>query len=664
MRILFGLHTYLPEGKGGTEMHVHALSKALGRRHQIRVVAREGDPAKPNYAVTREVFEGVEVTRINNLWRDVDGFEGVYKNRRMHELFEHELVDFKPDLVHLHHLTGLSTTIVETIKRGGLPLVMTLHDFWTVCPRGQRMTKELDLCENVDRNLCFHCLSGIWPQFFKDFDRQRIELDSRGKLSPRDLAEYDRHMAYVMNLCDLLVTPSEFHRERMLDFPLPAERTVALAHGLDHAPFRGVVRAPRPVKRIGYMGSVIPIKGCHVLVEAFNLLKRADLELHVHGESFAFHDDRSYFERLKARAVGRPNVFFHGAYRPVDLPRIVANLDVLVVPSLWWESFCLTIREGLLGGVPVVASDLGAMREALDGESNGLLFRPGDPQDLSDRLRLLIEDDALRARLSNRRDAVKTIDVYADEILALYERAMQISADRAGGLVIAPPQFPGDGHAVKINVASVTSSDGLTVDAPVAVGDGRSALIKLHMKDGSEATLRVDLAEGRVLDAPAAPPVVDRRAEMRAAEAKAAAVEAKAAAAERASATAASNAAAAALKAAAAERANTASSAAASTAAASKAATASAAQKAAPRPPEPRPAARPTTPPPGSPAVDDRRPAFADGPTAGSAVTPPVGPASAAPSFPPSPIAMSGTTPIHGLHRRERRTRRTRRSRD
>jgi glycosyltransferase involved in cell wall biosynthesis len=51
---------------------------------------------------------------------------------------------------------------------------------------------------------------------------------------------------------------------------------------------------------------------------------------------------------------------------------------VLVVPSLWWETFCLTIREGLMAGVPVVASDLGAMREALDGEEHGLLFRPGD----------------------------------------------------------------------------------------------------------------------------------------------------------------------------------------------------------------------------------------------------------------------------------------------
>jgi glycosyltransferase involved in cell wall biosynthesis len=116
--------------------------------------------------VTTSQVDGIEVVRINNLYAESSSFPWIYKNQSVHDIFERQLVDFRPDLVHIHHLTGLSTTIVETIKAGGLPLVMTLHDFWTVCPRGQRMTRELDLCENVDRNLCFHCLGGIWPQFF------------------------------------------------------------------------------------------------------------------------------------------------------------------------------------------------------------------------------------------------------------------------------------------------------------------------------------------------------------------------------------------------------------------------------------------------------------------------------------------------------------------
>lgn len=463
MRILFALHTYLPEGRGGTEVHVHALAQRLRGRHAVRVVCREGDPKKPDFAVTREIFEGVEVVRINHLHGWAPDFEWIYKSGRVHELFERELVAFGPDLVHVHHLTGLSTTIVETIKSGGLPLVMTLHDFWTVCPRGQRIKKDLEICEDVDRNLCFHCLGGIWPNIFRDRDALRTELDSRGRLAPRPLAEFDRHLAYILNLADVLITPSWFHRERMLDFPIDPGRIVALPHGLDHEPYRSIQRKPRPVRKIGFIGSVIPIKGPHVLVDAFRLLGRPDLELHIHGDAFAFHDDKDYRDRLKSRTIGMRNVFFHGAYLPPDLPRILSELDVLVVPSLWWESFCLTIREGQLAGIPVIASDLGAMREALDGEGCGLLFRAGDARELADRIDRLTRDDDLRARLSRCQGAVKTIENYIPELLALYDRAQGVSAKRAGTLVVAPPSFPEPLPEVRVSWS-------LAEGAPVSVG--------------------------------------------------------------------------------------------------------------------------------------------------------------------------------------------------
>jgi glycosyltransferase involved in cell wall biosynthesis len=450
MRILFALNTYLPEGRGGTEVHAHTIAKRLRGSHPIRVVCREGDPAKPDGAVTRSTYEGVEVVRINNTFGWAPDFEWLYKNGKVHEAFERELVAFKPDLVHIHHLTGLSTTIVETIKAGGLPLVMTLHDFWTVCPRGQRIQKDLDICENVDRNICFHCLGGIWPHLFRDRDSHRTELDSRGRLAPKPLAEFDRHLAYILGLADVLVTPSWFHRERMLDFPIDPDRIVALPHGLDPAPFRRIERKPRPVRRIGFIGSVIAIKGPHVLVDAFRHLARPDLELHVYGKGAAFHDDPNYYDRLRSRAIGVHNVHFHGAYLPSDLPRILAEIDVLVVPSLWWESFCLTIREGQLAGVPVIASDLGAMREALDGEDAGLLFRAGDARDLAEKIERLIGDEALRERLSRQQGAVKTLDEYVPELLALYRRAQAVSGQRAASLVVAPPSFPAPPSEVQV----------------------------------------------------------------------------------------------------------------------------------------------------------------------------------------------------------------------
>lgn len=443
MRILFGIHTWHPEGRGGTEVHALAAAQGLMERgHQVGVFTRTGRPDRPEYEVTTEWHGKIGVTRINNTFRDSQSLEWVYKNERIHDAFLRELAEFKADLVHLHHLTTLSTTVVEAAKLQGYPVVMTLHDFWTLCPRGQRMTRELKLCEDIDRNECISCLSGLWPHFFSEAHEEPVIVDIRGRLSPAKLAEWDRHMVYVMNLCDVLICPSEFHRERMLDFPIDPERIIALPHGMDDTKFGGATREPRAPVNIGFIGSVIPVKGVHVLIEAFKLLGREDLHLHIHGDRPSFHDDGSYAERLDALAEGMPNVTFHGAYDEPQVAEILSGLDVLVVPSLWWETYCLTIREGLLAGIPVIASDLGAMREALDGERDGLLFRPNDAEDLKDKLQRVLDDDALRARLSNRGVAVKAQTLYLDELEQVYRQAVEIARRRHATLVVAPPSFP------------------------------------------------------------------------------------------------------------------------------------------------------------------------------------------------------------------------------
>lgn len=446
MRILFAIHTWPPEGRGGTEVHARDVARTLmSRGHQVGVFARTGRPERPPYEVTTEVQGPLGITRINNLFQDTHSLQWVYSNRRIHEAFEREMEEFQPDLVHVHHLVGLSSTIIEAAKDRGLPVVLSLHDFWTICPRGQRMTRELELCEDIDRERCYSCLHDLWPHLLTDRQADRTIVDVRGRLSPEPLAEWDRHMTYVLDLCDLLVCPSEFHRERMLDHPLDPDRVISLPHGLDHGPFRGLKpREPGEVTTIGFIGAVTPVKGPHVLIEAFRLLGRNDLALDIYGELAPFHGDDRYVEDLKDRAARCGNVVLRGSYEQEDLPRILEGIDILVVPSLWWETFCLTLREGLLAGVPVVASDLGAMREALDGEQNGLLFNPGDAEDLAGKLQALIDDPRLRARYQNRGAAVKTLEAYAAELEATYKEAGRIAASRSGSLVVAPPAFPAE----------------------------------------------------------------------------------------------------------------------------------------------------------------------------------------------------------------------------
>ncbi len=492
MRILKVIHTWSPEGRGGTEAHAAQAARALSARgHNVGVFARTGRPERPEYEVTTERIGDIGISRVNNTFHDAWSFPWTYKNEHIHAAFIRELDEFKPGLVHIHHLTGLSTTVIEAVKSRGVPCVMTLHDFWTVCPRGQRMMKDLHLCDDLDRRRCFDCLGGMWPQMFPAHGERPTIVDARGVLSPQVLAEFDRHMAYVLNLADLLITPSAFHRERMLEIPIDPDRIVSLPHGMDPAPFASPSRRPDPVKRIGFIGSVIPVKGVHVLIEAVRALDRADLHLDIFGAMETFHDDQTYEQHLREQAGGASNIKFHGAYTPEDVPRLLERVDVLVVPSLWWETFCLTIREGLLAGIPVVASDLGAMREALDGEQDGIFFRTGDPEDLRNKLKRLIDDDAYRGRFLNRGASVKSMTEYMEDLEDVYANAIRISREREKTLVVAPPFFPVRDASQPERLADAAKSDAspgaprpskVSIDDRMQAEDKRGAGDVVHVR--------------------------------------------------------------------------------------------------------------------------------------------------------------------------------------
>ncbi len=100
---------------------------------------------------------------------------------------------------------------------------------------------------------------------------------------------------------------------------------------------------------------------------------------------------------------------FHGRYENREVPKILSNIDVLVVPSIWYEAFCLTLREAFLAGVPVIVSNFGAMAEAVDDGETGLLFNVGDCVDLSEKMKQLMTDSRLRTKLAESHKEVATV---------------------------------------------------------------------------------------------------------------------------------------------------------------------------------------------------------------------------------------------------------------
>lgn len=406
MKILMVCAGFPPHQHGGTEVHAEQLARTLTELdHEVSVFCRGDREDLSEYATYDESFGAIAVQRIVHRFGDTRSMSDLLSVPAIDAAFGARLDADPPDVVHVHHLTGLSGGIVRACRDRAIPVVLTLHDFWFACPRGQRITPDLDLCDTLDRDRCTPCLQKLWPHF--GIERQTLD-------------QHDAAVKELLNACDRLITPSTFHRWKMLELDLDPDRVIAIPHGLDKDLVPARESISFPPKRIGFIGGVLPSKGVHVLVDAMNRLGNVNLECHVYGEVQPFHGDLGYGERLQEQARDDLNFFFHGTYAQEDLPRILGELDVVVVPSLWYESFCLTIREAMLAGVPVLASDLGAMHEALADLGLDLLFEAGNGQDLAWKLHALATDEERYGKAASLRGQVRDLRQMAADYEALY----------------------------------------------------------------------------------------------------------------------------------------------------------------------------------------------------------------------------------------------------
>lgn len=408
--------SYLPHTVGGVQLHIQTLADCLQPRHEVRVLVRADSRDDEEYALREYDYKGLRVHTINNTFREAGNFFHLYADRGVDRAMEKVLDDFRPDLVHVHHLTCLSTNLATILRQRNIPAVMTLHDFWMICPRGQRLHRDGTFCETIDRKRCHGCIRLTWDFLFPEGEPDALTVRAEMEM----LAAWDDQVHRALTGFDRLIVPSRYYKEAFSARGVDSERIITIPHGLDPAPFAHVAEQRQDARkiRIGFLGTVIPAKGVHVLLEA-----AADLgdrvEVAIHGEAVPYHDDGDYLQRLQASVQTGLEVHYHGRYLPDEISAILEELDILVVPSIWPEAFGLTVQEGFLAGIPVVAADIGALSEIVT-EDRGLLFKPGDAGDLRRQLVRLLDDSDLVRRVRGRAEWVRTSGEMAADTLAVY----------------------------------------------------------------------------------------------------------------------------------------------------------------------------------------------------------------------------------------------------
>jgi len=373
MRVLLINKFFFPFG--GTETALFQTAKLLrGKGHQVIFFSMSHAKNIPSqyarFFVSRVDFETVRGWRqkIRGVERILFGRES---RRRLEELLRVE----KPDVAHLHNIYHhLSPGIIATLKKHGIPVVMTLHDYKLVCPAYRLF---------VHGKTCQRCRNGRFVWCFL----KKCMKNSRSKSLIGSCEAYLHRRHY--HLIDRLIVPSHFLQEKIAALGF----TGTCIHVPNFASMSLLRPASRPTyPKILFFGRLVEEKGVEVLIDAMAGL---DAECLIVGDG-----PLEKALRDRARRANRADIRFLGHQPHRTLASLIRRATMVIIPSIWFENNPFSILEAFALGVPVIASRIGGIPELIEHGKTGLMFTPGDPDDLREKIKFLLNCPPERRRLA------------------------------------------------------------------------------------------------------------------------------------------------------------------------------------------------------------------------------------------------------------------------
>lgn len=382
-RVLVVCNGLPPHSVGGAELVAWRTAAALARSgHPTALFARDDAPDAPRPGVLSRREQGDVAQYALGARPGSDSHpEGRAAMGRVLSLW-------RPDVVWVHHPSGLGVGAVEPVVEEGLPLAVTFHDYWWFCPRGQLLDAGGARCRGPVASRCPSCLAPGAP----------VPLRAVAKaVESRRWADRRRRVAAVLSAAAIRTAPSEHvarrHRE-WLDLPVEVLPNPPPVLGRPPLP------APGGPVRVGYFGAIIPSKGAGVLLDAACRVGPERVAVELHGALPVGAPWRSWRHELRARAI-RAGARWAGSFSPGEVEARLAGVEVVAVPSVWEENAPLVIDEARAAGRAVLASAIGGIPERLEGTDGARTLPPGD---LSAWTSALADTPALRrlARLAHR----------------------------------------------------------------------------------------------------------------------------------------------------------------------------------------------------------------------------------------------------------------------
>jgi glycogen synthase len=384
MRILFLTNFYLAHGSGGEEQSCHQVVEGLKQRGHTTLVLTSMHSTNNVPVETEGIYRSLYLEMDLVPWRHSLTFFTRRKARERHNLrcFEHVLEHFKPDIIFIWGMWNLPKSL-PALAEARYPdkVIYRFATYWPTLPSQ-------------------HKLYWLAPgrKWYSRLLKRLVATIALAMIA-RDEQQYT--LRFERAICVSSAT-----RNILVEAGIPVSKARIIYTGLDTKPYLiGEQPQPGPNNRslnLLYAGRLASEKGIDTAIRAMTKLvfdqRQAGMRMSLVGSGSTEYE--TYLRHLVAEADLTDYVTFLGWIPPEEIPKLLRKFDVLLLPSVWPEPFARVVLEGMISGLVVVATQTGGTVEILADGENGLLFPPGNVEDLAQKITCLADDTGLRRRLA------------------------------------------------------------------------------------------------------------------------------------------------------------------------------------------------------------------------------------------------------------------------
>lgn len=437
MKVLIAIHGFPPTYYAGSERAAERIGQWLvANGHEVEVFTCE-KLDDPNTHIETTTENGMVIHRLSYDLKAGDYFQNLYDDPRIGEAFQSVLAQNTFDVVHMVSGYLLGGQVIHAAKAAGIPVVLTLTEFWFMCFRLNLLRVNNEMCVGPETDeKCMRCILEDQRRFRLPAQKAPTVMDAfwdvakHAPFAHKQTSAVTRRRETLMEAvaaADVVICPSYFLMNKFKEYGYNTDKAEYLLYGIKQPSAEQRTKAAQKREpgtlRVGYVGQIKVHKGVDVLTNAVMPLLDAGqaLRLDLWGTK---KGAAKYGNALEAQTAAYKDICWSGSYSASQLWDVLGGFDVLVVPSRWYENSPTVILEAFAMGIPVIATRLGSMPELVKHEENGLLFEKDNVDDLRSQIQRLLDEPDLLPRLRSGIPAVPTID---DEVGAFYAHYQKLT---------------------------------------------------------------------------------------------------------------------------------------------------------------------------------------------------------------------------------------------